>query len=210
MVKDIKLVGSMVETIFGRIISIGTVSTVENITLFENSVDEDGNVKVALQSDGSGLATEATLLTVSTNTGYLEGVLDMVQVANASVGTGSFTWSALDAANTLKTKTDLTTPTNLRRIYDVMIENPSQDTDITGQLYQKQTFNSVVRWVKLGETFTVTKSPDETNPDQVNKVSGVVVKVQGAYLGEGLGIALWNNDIATNEFTARLVVREAD
>jgi hypothetical protein len=134
---------------------------------------------------------------------------------NTIVDETSVSYANNDSANTLKTITDLEVPTTLKEVYSVSIENASEETDLTVQLYIKEGFldgeTRDVRWAKLGDTFTVEKSPDNINPDQTNKISVAFEQVRGAYLANGLGISLYNNDAigVSGAFDVRIIVREA-
>jgi hypothetical protein len=130
--------------------------------------------------------------------------------SNAQIGTEkTVTYANNDAANTIKTITDIAQPVDLAKEYLIMVENPSTETDLTVRIYLKQTFNNVVRWGYY-TLFAVKKSTDTYNPDQVNKISVGVARVSGAMLAQGIGLSITNDTLigAAGTFVGRVIVRE--
>lgn len=183
---------------FDFIPSTGELSTKDSqVTLDGTSIlvkDEQFNF------DGDDLTVKVTPPTATINT-----IIDETDID----------YENNDSVNTLKIITDLVVPTDIKEVYSVSIENPSLETDLEVQLYIKEKFlngeTRDTRWAKLGDSFTVEKSPDNLNPDQTNKISTAFEQVRGAYLAEGLGITIYNSTQigAAGAFTSRIIVREA-
>lgn len=129
--------------------------------------------------------------------------------SNIVIYEGSVTFNNDSAIETVKILSDIPKPVNINRFYLVTIINPSLETNLITRLYIKETINSVVRYGFL-ETVIVEPSPDEYNPDNINKINGNSVIVEGLMSGQGCFISLYNDTLlgASGGFTASVVIRE--
>lgn len=109
-------------------------------------------------------------------------------------------------ANTAVMINDIPVPSKIRRIYTVAIANPSTESDITVQLFLKETINSVDKWCDFGEPITISKTTNAYHAGRNTKM----LLVHGAMFAKGLGIGIKVDSTITTGFDAGVVVREGD
>lgn len=161
----------------------------------------------SLAKDATLSITNTKIDTTNINT---NGVYDETRLHNDIIDSmKSITVASTDTPGTYYYITDIAAPTTLKRIYNVMVENPSTETDMVGKVYIKQTFGSDVRYCALTDTFIIPKSPDNMNPDG-SHVSCISRLIHGAMGGEGLVVSLQKSSSTTVNFNSRVIVREAD
>ncbi len=119
--------------------------------------------------------------------------------ANVEVHDDSVSWGNNDPANTQKT-IDIALPGTLHRdaLYEIVVTDPSTESDLTVVVRNKHTFGGIARYPELTR-FSVLK----------NNADGRAVLVQGWMLGEGARLVLSNDTLlgAAGAFTSYVHVR---
>lgn len=164
----------------------------------------------------SQLAQESTLDAVSEQIDdvkdVIEDLYDSTVLHNGVVDeTKSVTWNSGASANTLKVVNTINMPSGrLDRIYALEVTNPSLETDIVVCVYTKDYIGENYRYLKLVQPYTISASPDNNNPDTVNKVNGEIKLIHGAMAGNGIAVSIYNVSSCATSFTTYVKLREAD
>ena len=164
----------------------------------------------------SQLAQESTLDAVSEQVDILQETMDdlydSTRLHNDVVDeTKSVTWNSSSTANTLKVVNTINMPSGrLDRIYALEVTNPSLETDIVVCVYTYDYIGGNYRYLKLVQPYTISASPDNNNPDTVNKVNGEIKLIHGAMGGNGIAVSIYNVSSCATSFTTHVKLREAD
>ena len=167
---------------------------------------------VALAATDPGLVALATALTeVKDQYSDFIAVRQVVPATSTQVGVDkSLTWANSAPVNTPQFITSFAQITVPKRTYDVVVLNPSTVTDLTVNIYTKESINSAQAGAFVAN-FTVTKSPDLSNPwDQSGHVSAKRVQVELSMPTGYVGFSASNNTVlgASDGFTAYLQLWE--